>query len=634
MKKIFKLFLLVGLLLQTTACDYLDIVPDERAQESDTYKTPDAIKKYLYSCYGYMPNNRQYPGSYWLPEEMTAVVKELFTTFKYGYYSPVNLSYTSNTWGNVWNGIRQCYMLKDALTKVTNTDIPQETLRTYNAEADFLIAYFHFLSLRSYGPTMIMRNTFDLNTAIADFPERSSVDEVVAFIDEKLQEAIDGGLPTTFSGTDYGRATRLTALALRSRLYLYAASPLYNGNAEMYANFKSPLDGRNLIDPEYKVSKWQKAADVTLEAIKELEKAGFHLYGDAEAGDPSDAKPGLPNKAQRRLRYTILDFAGNNPEVIWADTRDDEYYGIQRRSYPRQSAGPYKGDMNMVICPTLQSVEAFYTKNGLPMQYDKDFRYDDRYEYITAPANNDGNNYGDPTGKVMRLCTDREPRFYAWVVYHNGYAEMGRYNDKDPGNGDPAKRAVHVQMLNSDPHGRGNRTDQLYAISGFGNKKWCRPEFQGAMIDYPMALFRMGELYLNYAEALVELERLDEAKTYLDKIRERAGIPTVDEAWNNYSNNPGFQNTKEGMREIVRQERMNELYFEGHKFFDIRRWKIAEQHLGMPDRGLNTLAEKVEDFYPVDLPLARTFHKGQYLMPIPQSDIQKVPHIVQNPYYD
>lgn len=148
-----------------------------------------------------------------------------------------------------------------------------------------------------------------------------------------------------------------------------------------------------------------------------------------------------------------------------------------------------------------------------------------------------------------------------------------------------------------------------------------------------MVQFRLGEIYLNYAEALVELNKLDEAKKYIDLIRDRAGIPSVDEAWDEYSTNPGYQNTQEGMRQIVRQERINELYFEGHLFFDCRRWKVAEQFLGMPDRGLNSQAVVEEDFVPMDLPLQRSFHKGQYLMPIPQSEIQKAPQLVQNPYY-
>ena len=89
MKKIAKFLIVLGMMGQLSSCDYLDIVPDERAQESDTWKTEGAVRGYLYSCYGYLPANRTFGNSYWLAEELTAVTKELFTTFKYGYYSPV-----------------------------------------------------------------------------------------------------------------------------------------------------------------------------------------------------------------------------------------------------------------------------------------------------------------------------------------------------------------------------------------------------------------------------------------------------------------------------------------------------------------------------------------------------------------
>lgn len=145
----------------------------------------------------------------------------------------------------------------------------------------------------------------------------------------------------------------------------------------------------------------------------------------------------------------------------------------------------------------------------------------------------------------------------------------------------------------------------------------------------------MTELYLNYAEALVELKRLDEAKVVLDEVRLRAGIPGVEEAWNNYSTDPNYDDTYEGMQNIVRRERMVELYLEGHQFFDIRRWKIAEQFLGVPVKALNTLGETEEAlFNVVELDLQRKFHKGQYLMPIPFSEVQKIPQVIQNPYYN
>ena len=150
-----------------------------------------------------------------------------------------------------------------------------------------------------------------------------------------------------------------------------------------------------------------------------------------------------------------------------------------------------------------------------------------------------------------------------------------------------------------------------------------------------MALFRLAELYLNYAEALVELDKLDQAREYVDKVRLRAGIPTVKDAWENYASTPDFYKTKEGMREIVRTERNLELYLEGHKFFDIRRWKIAEQYLGIPEKGLNTLGNTDQEFFQVkELNLTRAFHKGQYPMPIDINEINKNPNLVQNPYYN
>lgn len=631
MKRINQLLVALCILVQFSSCNYLDVVPDERAQEEDTYKTPDDVKEFLYSCYAYLPANHSTVAYWWLPAELTAVEKEGYTTFNYGDYSPTNLSYTGDTWGNVWNGIRQCYIFQSVLDKIQSANVDDATKLLYKGETDFLIAYYHFISLRSYGPTIIMDKMMDQNTPIAEFPERSSYDEVVDFISAKLDEAIPN-LPEYQDGNDFGRVTKYAAQALKSRLFLYAASPLFNGNSEMYSNFKSNIDGRHLISQDYDVKKWEKSAEVTRDVIVSLENAGFRLYTDADAGEPSSTKPALPNKAQRRLRYNVLDYE-NNKEVIWADTRTEGSYGIQRRSVLRQNKGSYITDIGNVIVPTLQSVEAFYSKNGLPLNQDKTYDYQNRYVYIEAPENCDGNNYGTPANKVMKLHTDREPRFYAWIGYHNGYSEMSMYEDKVPGDGSHAKKAVLIQMLKDDPHGRGNRSNSNFSVSGYANKKWVHPGWNNGWIEHPFCLFRMAELYLNYAEALVELNRLPEAKTYLDKVRERAGIPSVDEAWNNYSKNPGYQNTQEGLREIVRQERMGELYLEGHKFFDIRRWKVAEKYVGMPDRGLNTLATSVEEFYPVDLPLKRAFHKGQYLMPIDQNEINKAPQIVQNPYY-
>ena len=616
-----------------TSCNYLDIVPDERVTQDKLYETPQQVKNFLYSCYGYLPSNREIcNNAYWMLTggETSFYRKEWFSYFNEGAYSPTYLHMTYETWGPVWQGIRQCYLFLSFIDKAENmvdTDIIQ-----YKAEAKFLIAYYHFISLRSYGPTIIIDHLYDSSNSIDKFPGRSSYDEVVTFINKELDEAINEGLADSFEGDDYGRATKFAALALKSRLYLYAASPLFNGNSEMYSNFVDN-DGNNLISQSFDIKKWETSAQVTKDAITQLETYGFKLYSDEEAGTPDANKPGIPNKAQRRIRYSTMDYS-DNPEVIWADARTEDMYGLQNRSAPRQTIQIVYGGAGG-IAPTLPTVEMFYTDKGLPISADKTFDYNGRYNIAELPVNYDGNNYSSQSnGTTMKLHINREPRFYAWIGFHNGFTEISRYNGVTTGGGDYAKKAIVLKMRNSDVHGRQNKS-LYYSVTGYLNKKWVHPAYQSGPVKYPFVLFRMAELYLNYAEALVELNKLDEAKVYIDKVRERAGIPSVDDAWNNFSNNPGYQNTQEGLREIVRQERSIEFYLEGHKFFDIRRWKIAEQYLGIPDIGLNVSGNTDEEFFRVtDVPLTRAFHKGQYLMPIDANEINKDPKLVQNPFYE
>lgn len=630
-----------------SACNYLDIVPEERTKEEDTYSTPKRLREFFVSCYGYLPENQSglMTKSYWMTctEETAYFRKEAFSTFNEGDYSPtIAWDHMANyAWNTVWQGIGQCYRFLDALDKAPDMPELGEQERTYyRAEVKFLIAYYHFLSLRSYGPTMIIRQFYSVDSPIAEFPERSSYDEVVAFIDELLEEALPD-LALTHSSDEFGRATRYAALALRSRVYLYAASPLFNGN-DWYADFKSPIDGRNLISQEYSQAKWEKAAQTALDAITELKSAGFELYHDANAGKPNASKPSLSNPAVRRVRYCVVDTKnGDNPEAIWCDTRKEGNYGIQRRSVPR-GTGEGKDDVMGCIVPTFQTVERFYTRHGLPMEYDKEFDGDpsyNRYAAVPVPANIDGNGYSASSAgmKTMQEHINREPRFYANVGFHGGYAEVAVYKNVALGKTDK-DRATVLNFLFGKDQGRkivnGVPQDVNYSVTGYNNKKLVHPAYGKAVYDYPFILFRMTELYLNYAEALVELKQLDKAKDILDIVRERAGIPGVAEAWDTYSTDPSYDDTYEGMQSIVRRERMLELYLEGHQFFDMRRWKMAEEFLGVPVKALNTTGETEEELFKItELSYQRKFHKGQYLMPIPFKETQKTPQVIQNPFY-
>ena len=149
------------------------------------------------------------------------------------------------------------------------------------------------------------------------------------------------------------------------------------------------------------------------------------------------------------------------------------------------------------------------------------------------------------------------------------------------------------------------------------------------MGEFPWPLIRLGELYLNYAEACVESGDLETAKIYLNKIRKRAGIPDVEVSW------AGIATLDQNkLREIVHREREIELYFENHSIWDKRRWGIADE-LGKQPLGLNVMERtNLAKFgTPTSIDVPRNFIPGHYLYPIPITEINKNPNMVQNPGY-
>lgn len=624
------------------SCDYLDIMPEERITEESTYQTPDQLKAYLYSCYGSIKrrNDADYSVDLLTANEICFYQKEAFSRFPEGTYSPSNPGLALTNWSPIWEGIRRCYKFLSVADLTPNME--PLNLQYYKAEATFLIAYYHFVLLQNFGPTCIMTRLYDQEEPISNYPERGSYDEVVDFINQKLEEAIPG-LADNMTGNDFGRATKSAAWALKSRMYLYAASPLFNGNT-MYADFRSPVDARPLISQTYDANKWKTAAEVSQKAIEEALKAGFGLYHDEQAGVPTTAKPGLSNKAQRRVRYASLDNM-NNVETILPETRTDDSYDMVNRSTPRWTTAAPTAQTNS-IAPTLQTVETFYTKNGLPIDEDTEFDYEGRYDIVTLTQNYDGNNYPltpaeTPAGNrnTIKEHLEREPRFYAWIGFHNGYAETSMYNNKATGTTtvkDGSDKVIVLKMRFKDIHGMSPAATPMtahYSMTGYLNKKFVNPAFEKKQMVYAHPVFRMAELYLNYAEALVELNRLSEAKIYIDKVRERAGIPGVDEAWKK-AKHPQYANEQAGMREIVRRERQIELYLEGHRFWDVRRWMIADEALNEKAKGLNIKGTTDIDFFtPITIEFPRFFDKSHYLLPISMKEIEKVPQMIQNPFY-
>lgn len=655
MKRI-KNILIALSIVSLAGCDYLDIVPDEQTTQFNMYETPAAAKNYLNACYGYIPNARASEAIDKMTGGEIAVADEQkldWSKFSRGYYSPSAPTLAKVYWESCYNGIRTCWQFLSVVDKTPN--ITEENLTYYKAEAHLLIAYYHWLILRAFGPAMIMDHFYDVTTPYSEYPERSTYDDCVKFIDGEIEIALrDLKKEQFFETDDYGRLTRYCALALRSRMYLYAASPLFNGNSEYYSNFKNSK-GKHLISQEYSVEKWKKAAEVTLEAINEMTNAGFRLYNKDDVGTATASRPGMNNLYERAVRYTFIDNDGNNPEIIWGDTRPETAYMVSNQSAPYQQKhkNGHKNSWSL-IAPTLETVERFYTANGLPIDQDPNFDYPDRYatSLMTAKNYTIDPDYlagcpvkalkeyaaGAPllNDTILNLHLGREPRFYAWIGFHNGPFEISQfYGTAIAGN--QANRIVKLDLKYDQWQGWDGRSTN-YSISGYLNKKCVSPLYKtGPGADnYPYPVFRMAEMYLNYAEALIETQdpaNFKTAKDYIDKVRTRAGILGVDAAWAKSKVGAGYANTYEGLQAIVRQERQIEFYMENHRFWDLRRWKDAES-LGEVPSGMNISGKTDESFLTVKkLNVIRNFSRKNYLMPIPMGEINKAPQVIQNPEY-
>lgn len=604
MKKHISYFLVCIMMTAFLGCqDYLDIVPDERPTEEDAFRNPNSALGYLYSCYGYIPNQRRGTVSIDLmttDEIVTAFEHETFAKFPRGEYSASNpvISY----WDDLYKGIRQCYIFINNIDGVDG--IPANTKTMYKAEANFLIGYYHFLLARMYGPIVIANQQFDINIATSEYPLRSTYDECVDFIVEKLDEAAQD-LPMKMSSkADFGRATSVIAKAVKARMLLYAASPLFNGGGEnkssLYNGFVD-TDGKQLISTTYNIEKWKRAADACKDAIDIAESAGIRLYSNSNYDSDLPADP-----IEKDLRYTFID--RTTSEIIWGETRKEGVYDFQNKSTPLLAGTSWNG-----VSPTLGLVESFYTENGLPIELDPEYDYEGRYNIVDGDY-----------GKTLSLNLNREPRFNAWISYHNSYYEVVRGNENQ----------VLTQYRRNDAHGIQGRSNN-YSPTGYLNKKGVAPlAVQNTLqvtVNYPWPVFRLGELYLNYAEALIEYgQNFSTAKQYIDRVRTRAGIPSVDAAWGAI----GGANDKETLRKIVRQERTIELYLENHRFWDLRRWQIADQYLGDKLEGMNIQGVTDEEFFQVtEVQFPRAFSERNFLMPIPQAEINKNELLIQNPGY-
>jgi SusD family. len=637
MKKfIISISLLVVLVFSGTSCkDYLNIVPEGTPGIDNAFSNRINSFKYLHTCYSYLPifDNGSAIGflagdEHWLMPKGTGFIEQRvgINAWEIGRGSQNSNDPYMNYWdgrnggNNLWNAIRDCNIFLENIN--TPRDLEEYEKNRWISEVKFLKAYYHFFLFQLYGPIPIMDKNVPVDADISEVRlYREPVDAVVNYISNLLDESLEF-LPLTIEneGEEMGRITQPIAKAVKAQLLLLAASPLFNGNTD-YSGIKDNK-GTELFATVEDPEKWKMAADATLDAIKCAEEADHAIYYFKE--------PVTISPATRKL----LDIGEAvterwNEEIIWGSTRDVN--GLQTQSMGKLTTGN-NWQARSVLGPTLATVETFYSSNGVPISEDNgEFwaeNYPNRYQYSTIEDEGNNKYYFEIGGQTAVLHFNREPRFYASVAFDRGtWYGAGSRDDSQANLSKYRFRRREVSGVIS---------SEDYSYTGYLNKKVCSyrsniTRTSWTPYRYAFPIIRLSDLYLMYAEALNETlsAPTDEVFKYIDTIRVRAGIEPVRDAWSKYSKYPNKPTTKEGMREIIHTERLNELAGEGKRFWDLRRWK---EELPMEVMGWNVKGETAETFYRVSVLFERTkFSYRDFLWPIKIEAIQKNPNLVQNP---
>ena len=627
MKKKFIIILLAGLF----SCDnYLDIVPDQTQQVDLLFERKEVAYTALATCYAYLPkNDGVYTSFMTMSDEITTPISKETDGVRImkGQQSASNPKFGLwSGWsdqGSLWEGIRHCNILIENIHNVV--DMTEEEMNSWAAEAKFLKAYYHFLLFTYYGPIPIVDENLPISASDNEVRvKRSTVDQSVDYIVQTIDDAILDLPVRELSSNDLGRIDQVIAKSIKSRVLLYAASPLFNGNSEMYSGFINE-DGEHYFNQTYDQTKWDLAKDASLDAINAALENGVGLY------EFSSTPPNYEDEYEESeflrtlydLKYTIVDKW--NSELIWGNSnpvRDNDWWQMQAACMMKNPSASSVEAAWQWIAPTLRIAELFYTENGLPIDQDLTYDFQNRFNTATVGASqNYQAQYGTTTAK---LNLNREPRFYSSLGFDRGY-------NRTWGN------LWQLRMKKGEIHGRIANSDD-YLITGYALKKLVHPDSEGdgynKIVTYAWPMIRLSELYLNYAEAINEsVGPNQEAYDALNTVRERAGISNVEDAWGNASISATLNKhtTQDGFREIIRQERLIELSFEGNRYNDIRRWKQAEQYFNSPVFGWSDDETSVGGYYNITQVGTRSFNSPRdYFHPISINEITINPNLTQN----
>ncbi|MFC2812729.1 MAG: RagB/SusD family nutrient uptake outer membrane protein [Prevotella conceptionensis] len=544
----------ISIAFTLSSCNgFLDREEDSFIDKTATFDSYNRTKQYLTYAYTLLPDglnrfSREAMLASATDDAEFAIESAEIQQFNNGSWNALNNP--DDVWNRYFSGISKCCTLLENTDHV-NLDISRldpdkqveyanslKDIRMWRAEARLLRAYFHFELLKRYGPIPIVTSTLSINGNYENTP-RPTMKEVVDFIAKECDIAADTLELTPWRNINdaFGRATKGAALALKSRLLLYAASPLY-------VDFGDTNEANKPTD----VALWKSAADAAKAVIDLNQYELASSYADL-----------FKNDFQNKEYIFVRRYAANSD--------------FEKSNFPVSFGG--KGGTN----PSQNLVDDYEMLDGTPFDWN------------------------DPA-KAAQPFENRDARLGATILMN-----MAPFKGK--------KVATYPEGADASPNPNATKTG--YYLRKFLNED-VNIQTGGSSSGHVIPLFRLAEIYLNYAEALNECDPTNpDIALYLNKVRNRASLPNVSAL------------SQEQMRTVIQHERRVELAFEEHRSWDVRRWKIASSTLGAPLMGVQIERKPLGGYTYMPVKVEqRVFQPKMYWYPIPQSEVLKLKQWKQN----
>ncbi|EXY49857.1 starch-binding associating with outer membrane family protein [Bacteroides fragilis str. 3986 N3] len=617
--------LLIALLCFVSSCDYLGVSDQLAGGLQNTEQVFDNVsytKRWYANVFAGIPDysgiNSVNVGAFKNP--WTGMCDELVVG--YGNSSKYNNSDRNaanmgfHRYGDCYKYIRQANIFLQKAHPIMTTgtqgdQLLEDELTQMKANVRFMRAFYHYLLFEQYGPIILVKDKIYNATEDQDVP-RNTVDEVIEYIDSELTAvASELTQEPIFEDKDY-RAwpTKGVALAVRAKLWLYAASPLLNGGYREALSVTNP-DGTRLF-PDYDAGKWEKALAACKDFIDYAEAGRYELYKEYKDDNGAVIDP---DKSVYNL------FQKYTHEIIWA-TANNDWGGMNGDAFDRRIAPRCEKNGLGSTGVTQELVDAFYMKDGFPVSATAYLPQSTLYQeegYGTYKDQNDNFSKKYTNVTVSNRYLNREPRFYN-TVFFNGRQwpvscnQVLFYNGGNSGVQEGQATLTGYMLF--------KRFNRSVSLTNPGVASQFRPSI----------IFRLADFYLMYAEAANEVNPNDaRVLKYLNLVRERAGLPDIETL------NPAIRGNQELQRDAIQRERQIELATEGQRYFDVRRWMIADKNgEGRQNgyvHGMNVRGESndKEDFNRIVEASQIVFNRKMYLYPMPDSEMRKTKNLVQNP---